>query len=214
VKHVLFVTHARRWAVVEVARAGNTTLKTLIAEDNYRGVRFDHELQVHQLVTQENQDLCVPAGAALPGYRRFAVWRDPVQRCVSLWHLACYADVPKYIGHWADHLQRCSFTRFADWAIEHLATERSDIHVRRQSDLYSPDDVDDVVPMERLDAYLRTLGYDRVTRRNVTPSARQPAVDPLDKEAFGRVRDAYAADYAILECGKVWSCSTESASSI
>lgn len=206
-KHVLFVNHARRWAFVEVARAGNTTCKTLIAEDNYRGVRFDHDLQVHQLVTQENQDLCVPAGTVLPGYRRFAVWRDPVQRCVSLWHLACHADVPQYVGHWADHLRGCPFAQFADWAIEHLATQRPNIHVRRQADLYSPDDVDDVVPLTHLDAYLRTLGYDRVRHRNVTQDARKPAADP---EAFGRVAKAYAADYAILECGKVWSCSSVS----
>jgi len=205
VGHVLFVNHARRWAFVEVARAGNTTCKTLIAQDNYHGVRFDHELQVHQLVTQENRDLCVPAGTPLPGYRRFAVWRDPVERCVSLWHLACYADVSQYVGHWADHLRGCPFTRFAAWAVEHLKAERPDIHVLRQADLYSPEDVDDVVPLEHLDAYLWTLGYDRVRRCNVTQDARKPEADP---EAFGMVRDAYADDYAILECGKVWSCSS------
>lgn len=94
-------------------------------------------------------------------YVKFAVWRNPVDRIVSTYKLFCleneYRIYFQYIGigQGTDFNRFMEFLRF-EWGKK--APLFQDEHVRKQVDYYSDEDVDFIVSIDGLHAFLDENG--------------------------------------------------------
>lgn len=134
---------------------------------------------------------------------KFAVHRDPVGRFIS-----CYkffiSEVHlrrkrrKYFEY-LDLYNDTSFERFVQFAEFELSKsniENQDAHFRRQSDFYKPEDVDYIVPMEKLSLFLEEKGIPTATTTKA--NATQPSVpEDVTPELIDRIKKLYSADYNI-----------------
>ena len=198
----LIVNHKHKWAAVAIPRVGCTTLKRLIIADHFPDVKIEREHVVHDWFESNAINHHAPSDSTPAGYRRFAVWRDPVSRTLSLWIRFCILE-KRYEPFGSAGLFGCNLRKFVEWISEKLRRNgvHVDFHFRRQIDFYSPADVDDIVPIEHLTAYLKELGHEEVPRSYATPE------DNKAEWNLARVAEIvrlYAEDYQIPYWGKMW----------
>lgn len=131
-------------------------------------------------------------------YLKFAVWRDPVDRLVSCYKLFCLEKENrtyfKYLSLYKDN----SFERFMQFVRFELGKSDplyQDEHIRRQSDYYSPDEVDFIVDIKNLNGFLKEY--------NVPLPKESDNKTYVDFEISGtlfidEVRELYKSDYNIM----------------
>ncbi|QUR44519.1 sulfotransferase family protein [Bacteroides xylanisolvens] len=133
---------------------------------------------------------------------KFAVWRDPVERLVSCYKYFCLEKWSRHYFHFLDLYRDPTFEHFMKFVRFELDKKDAlfqDEHIRRQSDFYSPDDVDFIVPIKKLDAFLQN--YHVPTQYGVKNSTHTDF--KLDNEEYiNEIRDLYKTDYEILESTK------------
>lgn len=132
---------------------------------------------------------------------KFAVWRDPIERLVSAYKWFILAGENRVYFKWVNLYQNCSFDRFIDFAAFELGKsdpENQDEHIRRQSDYYRAEDVDVIVPLEKLDTFLLHNRLLVLQQLNETADRRFDATD-RQKE---RIRALYEQDYRFMEANR------------
>ena len=89
--------------------------------------------------------------------------------------------------------------KFVRFELDKKCIILQDEHIRRQSDFYSPDDVDFIVPIKKLDTFLQK--YNVPIQYGLKNSTH---VDfKLDNEEYiNEIRELYKADYEILNSTK------------
>lgn len=190
----------RDHAAVYIAKCGCSTLKNIALYLCCGKWAFNG---VAHLI--DSTDVYVPTGSACSG-RMFAVWRDPIDRIVSFHYNK--VDV-NGTGHrdwqYSDKFHRgatvedtMAYVR-SELGIQNVFEQ--DMHIRRQSSFYGIGDVDDIVPIQHLDAYLSALGLPIPPKHNNASSFKDASVfTPYEDE----IRSLYADDYALMDSGKVW----------
>lgn len=128
---------------------------------------------------------------------KFAVWRDPVERLVSCYKYFCLERWYRYYFHYLDLYREPSFDHFMQFVRFELGKSNplfQDEHIRRQTDFYTPADVDFIVPIKKLDAFLQS--YNVPIGHAVKNSTH---IDfKLDNEEYiHEIRELYKADYEI-----------------
>lgn len=91
---------------------------------------------------------------------KFAVWRDPVERLVSCYKFFCLEKENRYYFRYLDLYGDNSFDRFMEFVRFELGKTNplyQDEHIRRQSDYYSPEDVDYIVPIKFLNRFWKNI---------------------------------------------------------
>lgn len=129
---------------------------------------------------------------------KFAVWKDPVKRLVSVYKFFCIErEYRIYFGYLGFSNELISFGRFLDFVEFELS--KSDIsfqdeHIRAQSSYYKKEDVDFIVPDYELNLFLVKHGVDVVVERlNETTAEFE-----LDPKYISRIKELYRADYELL----------------
>lgn len=129
---------------------------------------------------------------------KFAVWRDPVERLISFYKLFFlekeYRPYFAYLNLYNDN----SFDRFMEFIRFELRKSNplfQDEHIRRQCDCYSPEDVDYVVHIRKLDQFLKENGVEvNIPKANETTVKFQLENPQYIKE----IKELYAKDYEII----------------
>lgn len=197
----------RQAAFVCISKNACTFLKA-IAIYNKTGLRLGKEWDIHQTIGfTPDYGYLVPVNE-MPAYEKshgsllkFAVWRDPVERLVSAYKWFILSGEYRVYFKWLNLYQDCSFDRFIDFVAFELGKsepENQDEHIRRQSDYYSAEEVDVIVPLEKLDIFLLHNRLPVLRQQNVTANKRFAATDQ-QKE---RIRNLYEQDYRFMETNR------------
>ena len=128
---------------------------------------------------------------------KFAVWRDPVERLISCYKYFCLERWMRNYFYYLDLYNEPSFEHFMQFVRFELGKNNPishDEHVRRQSDFYSPSDVDFIIPIQKLDAFLQDYNVPlKDTAKNSTHIKFQ-----LNNEKYiNEIRELYKEDYEI-----------------
>lgn len=195
---------------VVIAKNASTTLKRLVYELDYPGMDpiTDTE-EIHDFFgySQHGKSRVSlvdgPRYHAL-GYLRFAVYRDPLERFLSVYYdkVSPRRDKSKPVRKYfsLSSVIDVDIDTFIDFAQEELVKEdplHQDEHLRRQSAFYEPSSVDFIVPIEGLDLFLfeelgiRTRGAFNKSKSNMTTK--------LNALQRSRVESIYAQDYVLLQ---------------
>ena len=114
--------------------------------------------------------------------------------CLEKWYRHYFHFLDLYREPTFDH-----FMMFVRFELDKKCIILQDEHIRRQSDFYSPDDVDFIVPIKKLDTFLQK--YNVPIQYGLKNSTH---VDfKLDNEEYiNEIRELYRADYEILNSTK------------
>lgn len=194
-----------RTAFVVIAKNAVTTLKN-IAIYAKLGIIPDDETVTHDYIgyTPANGFL-IPISemsayeAKYGKFLKFAVWRDPVDRLVSAYRWFVLQKAKRYYFLYLGLYQDFSFERFmqfVEFELQKLDPLYQDEHIRRQSDYYSPEDVDYVVPIEKLDRFLEGHGIpimDEKSNESLVPFVVK------EKQSVAKIKEWYQSDYKIIK---------------
>lgn len=130
---------------------------------------------------------------------KFAVYRDPVERFIANYKHFVLDKTKRryfnYIGLYNDKsFER--FVQFAEFELGKSHVEYQDEHIRRQSDYYKPQDVDYIVPIEKLNLFLSEKGIPMASSTKINASS-SSTPEGITQELKDRVKKLYNADYSI-----------------
>lgn len=129
---------------------------------------------------------------------KFAVWRDPVERLVSCYKHFCLECYQRRYYTYLDLCREPSFDRFMEFVRFELGKNDplyQDEHIRRQSDYYSREDVDYIVPIEKLDNFLQAYQIPLIgNARNSTHTK----FALVNTEYIEEIKELYKSDYQIF----------------
>jgi len=131
-----------------------------------------------------------------------AVYRDPVERAISLYNHHVWSPENRRDYFKAMDLFNCSPDRYVDFIASELGKSdplNMDEHIRPQSYYYDPaTQVDEVVLIENLDAFmLAKFGIEAMERINES-SEKVPAPPAFSDELKARLKELYAVDYGVF----------------
>lgn len=131
-------------------------------------------------------------------YKKFAVWRDPVDRVISAYKHFCLEGTVRYYFIYLNLHLDTSFDRFVEFVEFELKKSNLlfiDEHVRKQVDYYSSSNVDEIVHIRDLDSFLEGNGVKfKRERSNRTRSV----FKSNDDRHLEKIRNWYADDYDII----------------
>lgn len=188
------VDPAGAWAAVCVSKNACTSMKARVLKSAGRNLdQLSHDSIHDEIGYEENSPFLLPVGGVdPPPGLRFAVWRDPVRRCASVFHH--FRGDERLTRHPGAHV--ATFDEWLDWIEVELEKPvlEQDEHVRGQCDYYRKEDVEVLVPIEKLDGWFESQGFGELARRNV----REGRVEPTSAQQ-ARIRRIYWRDYLELE---------------
>lgn len=129
---------------------------------------------------------------------KFAVWRDPVERLVSCYKHFCLERTSHYYYSLLGVYENNSFDYFMSIVRLELSKKDplyQDEHIRRQSDYYRPEDVDYIVPIHKLNQFLKEHGVPILKKSANETSVRFQLTDP---NYISEIKELYKSDYAII----------------
>ena len=134
-------------------------------------------------------------------YKKCVVWRDPIERWVSIWNNRLYWNTERYWG--GDKVN--SVDIFIDITLNEIYNRElnnliSDEHFIPQYYWYNLDDIDTVVDIKDLDNYFNELGVTGYTKLNVSPKTEKTLhVEDLTEIQLNKLKNIYAIDYLLYE---------------
>lgn len=189
-----------KMAFVCIAKNSSTFLKSLAvytktgiyptSAEMYKQVGFD-ETGGYLYSVSQLKELEMRIGS----FVKFAVWRDPVERLISCYKFFCLERENRFYFRFLSLYRDNSFGRFMDFV--HFELGKSDPlyqdeHIRRQSDYYSSDDVDYIVPINKLNDFLERYNVPLIRRSaNVTSAD----FTLSDVHFIDDIKELYKSDY-------------------
>lgn len=129
---------------------------------------------------------------------KFAVWRDPVERLVSCYKHFCLEGYQRCYYTYLDLRREPSFDRFMEFVRFELGKNNplyQDEHIRRQSDYYSREDVDYIVPIGKLDIFLQAC---QIPLIGDIKNSTHTEFTLIDTEYIEEIKELYKSDYQIF----------------
>lgn len=201
VRHVKIVDRMRGWCAIEIPRCGCTGLKEHAWRDAY-GEYYDKEkdgVDIHRRLgyaAAESNGLVVEWDHGTTGLFHFAVWRPPIERCVSTWR--GFTKELTLHGYFKA-LMGCSWDEWVDFIVARFKEDgsRIDPHIRRQVDFFHESDVDAIIPIRFLDDWLlKKFGNEPLPREKINRSQKSDA-SYFSPFAGEKIVELYARDSLI-----------------
>ncbi len=178
------------WAAVCISRNACTSLKKLTLAGI--GIQKERKEDIHNAVGYSSQSSLLKAiSTGRPeNLFSFAVWRDPLDRFLSTYRHFALEKHPGRLNRLPPNID--AWITAAEEELRKPILEQ-DEHLRRQSDYYTPSDVDAIVALEDLNPWLLSRGGGNLEFQN------RSSVDPpaLSEEQESRIRTLYAHDWDI-----------------
>lgn len=194
-----------RTAFVVLAKNAVTTLKNIAIYAKEGGIPED-EIVTHDYIgyNPDNGFLIpidsMPEYEALHGkYLKFAVWREPVERLISAYRCFILQKAKRYYFIYLGLYEDNSFDRFmqfVEFELQKSDPLYQDEHIRRQSDCYLPSDVDYIVPIEKLNDFLKEHGLPILDDKSNESFA---SFSLEDEKAIMKIQKWYEKDYEIMQ---------------
>lgn len=201
--NLFFVCHKHRFLYLAISKNASTSMKQLMwfEEERHSGAEPPNRIHQHWGWTPtpgRSLDRADREGLALyESYLRFTVYRDPVSRFLSNYHnKVLFSDRPHefYVRKRLEGMGLEQFINVAERVLQIPEPLHIDEHLRPQAWCYEPSDVDFIVPIEHLQAFLKEkFGIERRKRENRTE---MPKIEATPEQA-ARIKTLYACDYAI-----------------
>ena len=184
----------RRWAAVCISKCGCSTLKyhALADDAGLDPATLSHN-ELHDRVGYAANHFLAPITADPPdGYVRFAVWRDPVDRFLSVMrNFGAGGHARRNFAGLAD----LDTAAWIDFTLAELRkpTLRQDEHLRRQADYFDAGQLDALVELSSLTRWLGArFGHAPIVRNR--SATRTIALRESQRRAL---RELYAKDEAL-----------------
>lgn len=195
------------FSFVAVAKNASSFLKK-VSIYNKTGEWFinpENEMEPHNIIgfSPDESEYLFPVDSNLKNdenlpIKKFAVWRDPVERMESLYQLFCIER--EFRGYfWQLGLyENSSFEHFYKFVqFEYTKFNNPlyvDEHIRRQADYYKSSDIDDVVHIKDLEKYLKQNEIGYVSEKS---NKTQGSYKIKDEGIISEIKQIYAPDYDI-----------------
>jgi glycosyltransferase involved in cell wall biosynthesis len=195
-KIAFFVCHSQKFMFINISKCATTYLKSLLIEFDYH---IADAVQVHNFLGyQYNNRVRIRLMEAdqFPGFVKFAVYRDPVERFQSLYAQKILNNKNPDRYFVKKHLINSSVNHVLKFIEKELKkpVDRQDNHIRPQSLYYHPHQLDFIVPIEKLALFLQEkFGIKPRLWRNTSHSE---GIDLTDEQS-NRIKDLYEADYEL-----------------
>jgi hypothetical protein len=206
--NLFFVSHAKRFMFLSVSKNACSSLKLILHRLEY-GRDFRPGAKYPNIHTFWGFSEWTGKGTKIDrrskrklsrhsDYLRFAVYRDPVDRFLSLYHnkvLWPPAPNPYYTGLRLEGLALDPFLDVVEEALLIRNPLRIDEHIRPQNRYYTEEDVEYIVPIDALTDFLaEKFGVTDLPRGNKHKGVRiAPSEAQLD-----RIRTLYREDYDLV----------------
>ena len=201
--NLFFLCHKHRFMYLAISKNASTSLKFLMWQEETGG-RGDaapgatHRYWGFKPVPGRLIDRGDRAQlAAYPDYTRFTVYRDPVSRFLSAYHnRVLFSDLahPFYTGKRLSGMGLEQFIAVTESMLKIENRLHIDEHLRPQAWCFKPTDVDYIVPIEHLHAFLKShFGIENEQQANRTVLPRVEATGAQ----LDRIRDLYRCDFGI-----------------
>ena len=182
-----------KWAAVCIPKNGCSTLKAGVLEQ--ANIPFKNHAEIHSTIGYSEQSpFLTPISNGPPeDYFRFAIWRNPIDRFISVYQQFILDGVSHRRFNDKSGFGFDQFIDFTAW--EHRKEiEKQDEHLRAQSNFFRPEEVDTIVRIETLDVWFKNRKWPLPSRKNPSTSIFVPTSRQLR-----RVKRLYEADYCIEE---------------
>lgn len=201
--NLFFLSHRHRFMYLSISKNASTSLKYHMWQEENDGKFEGQPGAIHQywgwkpvkdrtIDRKDSKEL-----ARYKDYLKFAVHRDPVSRFLSMYHnRVLFSDFahPFYAGKRLAGMGLDQFIRVTESILKIQNHLYIDEHIRPQAWCYEPADVDYIVPIEQLDAFLQgQFGIVRGKKENQTVLPRIQATEQQKQ----KIAELYQCDYAI-----------------
>jgi hypothetical protein len=186
-----------------ISKNGTTTLAAYICEQDFSssGTSNPHDLVGYVLDAGKRLSREAISGQQYDTFVKFAIYRDPVERFVSLYRNKISKDRQDAARPYT-YFSKCGIVdvgvdEFIDFAERELTKDiaRQDQHIRRQSSYYDPDEVDHIVHLRDLGTFFEAeLDASLPKRLNKTCASRVP----FTAVQRSRVERLYEKDYQLF----------------
>lgn len=163
------------------------------------------EMEQHNIIgySSDKSEYLFPIESNLKGYdnlsiKKFAVWRDPVERMISTYELFCREREFRTYFWYLGLYENCSFEQFYKFVqFEYTKFANPlyvDEHIRRQADYYKSEDVDEVVDIKDLEKYLNLNDIPYISEKS---NKTKGVFELKDEGIISEIKQIYACDYDI-----------------
>ena len=201
--NLFFLCHKHRFMYLGISKNASTSMKYCMWREESGDDAPDNPDASHRYwgwtpVKDRSIDRGNRAELARYGdYLKFTVYRDPVSRFLSAYHnrvLFSRTDHPFYTAKRLEGMGLEQFIRVAESVLKIDNPLHIDEHLRPQAWCFEPSDVDFIVPIEHLQAFLQAkFGIVDDRRANKTDL---PRIRPTGEQTR-KIRELYACDYRI-----------------
>jgi Sulfotransferase family len=193
----------RKFLATYISKNGTTTLADYVCFQDFPSVAVEnpHDFIGYVLDIGNRVSTKVASSAEYRSFVRFAIYRDPVERFLSLFRDKIYKgrkDRMETYGYFANcGIVDAELDEFIDFAERELTKPvlDQDQHIRRQSSYYAEHEVDYIVDLQSLDLFFREKLRTPLSRR--LNSAEDPRLDLTPAQAT-RIKSLYERDYQLL----------------
>lgn len=204
-RNVFIVNHKRQHKFVSIAKGGITTLKHVTAIDD--GIKVNDKKQIHSNYPSipDGKRVVAIGDNKFDKYTKVAIYRDPTSRFLSWYNdkiMHVYQPYLIKLGFLQDNSLERTF-EFLNFELGKTEPEWIEEHVRPQSKIYSPKDIDKLVQMSDIDSYVSSIGSTTVKNTNKS----KKSLTELPKWAEQELKKLYKDDYQLLDKlkDKLWS---------
>lgn len=201
--NLFFLSHRHRFMYLGISKNASSSMKQLMWFEENEGsgkvaprdfhFYWGWEPREGRSVDRRNQEALLRYG----DFVRFAVYRDPLSRFLSNYHNKVLYSPNAHAFYAWQRLEGMGLEQFINVAEKVLQIPEPlhiDEHLRPQAWCYDPSDVDYIVPIEHLQAFLlEKFGIERRKRANRTELPKIEA----SPEQIEKIKSLYACDYAI-----------------
>lgn len=189
-------------AFVGIAKNGVTFLKKLAIYFR-TGQIIENDYDIHNIVGYHEQSEYLVPVSQMSEYEKehnrllkFAVWRDPAERLVSIYKYFCLERTFRHYYNYLALYHNPSFDyfmKFVEFELEKKTPELQDEHIRKQVDYYKESDVDYIVPINKLNRFLEKNGISLIEEKTNYTSVKFE----LPSKWEHKIKELYKEDYAI-----------------
>lgn len=198
-----------RFLAVNIPKNGSRSILTAVYEKDiggklpadiyaFFGFKFDGKYRI---------PIAAGSSEEFREFTKFAVWRDPVERLLSLYRdkVATLVSEKAQSYFLMRGIVGGSFDDFLLFVEDELRRPpiETDEHIRRQIDFFKPSDVDWIVPIDHLSLFMeKELA---VTAKKKTDVRRNVNIPELTGEQISRIKRIYAEDTYIFHETKIYN---------
>jgi hypothetical protein len=196
------LSHVKKFMFVAIAKNAVGSLKQTLANIEFGETPSDpHEFwgfnvssfkEGYTFAVDQREEL-----ASYENYARFAVYRDPVERFMSCYQNKVLSPTwhPYYMFWKLEGLPLDDFITFAEKALCNPDPQTIDEHLRPQSRYYSQEDVQYIVPIQKLPIFLKDkFDIEQISRINTSD---RYSLVTANAEQKGRIMNIYQEDYSL-----------------